>query len=123
MVPRRRGDRLRRLRDLVDRRVRRLLADARSGPLHRGARCSRGLLRRARPYRWTVANTWWCFAAGALLWLITDATYIHTTAQGLEAPGWVDWAYILATTMFYVGVILLPVWSSPGSGAASGWTA
>ena len=65
-----------------------------------------------------VANAWWCFAAAALLWLITDATYIHTTAQGLEAPGWVDWAYILATTMFYVGVILLARLVLPGIGSS-----
>ena len=57
--------------------------------------------------RGPTAGAWWFFAAGSLLWLVTDATYIQTTAAGDEAPPWLDWSYIVATAMFYVGVILL----------------
>ena len=54
-----------------------------------------------------TAVAWRFFAAGSLLWLATDATYILTTASGADAPGWVDWTYIVATGCFYVGVVLL----------------
>jgi diguanylate cyclase (GGDEF)-like protein len=65
-----------------------------------------------------AAIAWWCFAAGALVWLVADATYIQTTAGGAEAPAWVDWAYVGANVMFYAGVIALARCVLPGYGSS-----
>jgi len=61
------------------------------------------------------AKAWWSFAAGAFLWLVTDASYVMTTANGADLAAWMDWAYIAATVLLYGGVILLALTVLPNT--------
>ncbi|MFN8185332.1 MAG: bifunctional diguanylate cyclase/phosphodiesterase [Candidatus Nanopelagicales bacterium] len=51
---------------------------------------------------------WLSFGAGASIWVLADGAYVLTIGDSSAAtPVWINWLYILAPVLFYLGVVLL----------------